>query len=153
MVRIEPWGGLVRTSTSVGHRQRTKRAPARSAICSNGRSVSISVAPGVKVPPEVYKELKKGVVELGNDIAKLRKDLANKPALLELGFEQLIWGVSLKPGKPFCEVGDPHKLEAHLILDQGLRRVMGFPHVAPAEEDMLPEVDPNPLNAGEPIQE
>jgi molybdopterin molybdotransferase len=24
-----------------------------------------------------------------------------KPALLELGFEQLIWGVSLKPGKPF----------------------------------------------------
>jgi molybdopterin molybdotransferase len=24
-----------------------------------------------------------------------------KPALLELGFEQLVWGVSLKPGKPF----------------------------------------------------
>ena len=24
----------------------------------------------------------------------------------------------LKPGKPFCEVGDPHHLEAHLILDQ-----------------------------------
>lgn len=44
-------------------------------------------------------------------------------------------------------------LALHLILDQGLRRVIGFPHVAPAEEDMLPEVDPNPLNAGEPIQE
>ena len=27
-------------------------------------------------------------------------------------------GQWLKPGKPFCEVGDPHKLEAHLILDQ-----------------------------------
>lgn len=28
-------------------------------------------------------------------------------------------GQHLKPGKPFCEVGDPRKLEAHLILDQG----------------------------------
>ena len=27
-------------------------------------------------------------------------------------------GSYLKPGKPFCEMGDPHKLEAHLILDQ-----------------------------------
>ncbi len=28
-------------------------------------------------------------------------------------------GQWLKTGKPFCEIGDPHKLEAHLILDQG----------------------------------
>jgi putative peptide zinc metalloprotease protein len=28
-------------------------------------------------------------------------------------------GQWVKPGKPFCEVGDPHKLEAHLIVDQG----------------------------------
>ncbi len=28
-------------------------------------------------------------------------------------------GQWVKPGKPFCEVGDPKKLEAHLILDQG----------------------------------
>jgi putative peptide zinc metalloprotease protein len=27
-------------------------------------------------------------------------------------------GQWLKPGKPFCEVGDPHHLEAHMILDQ-----------------------------------
>jgi putative peptide zinc metalloprotease protein len=27
-------------------------------------------------------------------------------------------GQWVKPGKPFCEVGDPHKLEAHMILDQ-----------------------------------
>ena len=27
-------------------------------------------------------------------------------------------GQWLKPGKPFCEIGDPHKLEAHMILDQ-----------------------------------
>ncbi len=27
-------------------------------------------------------------------------------------------GQVLKPGKPFCEVGDPHHLEAHLIVDQ-----------------------------------
>jgi putative peptide zinc metalloprotease protein len=28
-------------------------------------------------------------------------------------------GQWLKPGKPFCEIGDPHHLEAHMILDQG----------------------------------
>ena len=28
-------------------------------------------------------------------------------------------GQWVKPGKPFCEVGDPKKLEAHLILEQG----------------------------------
>ncbi|MHC5539407.1 HlyD family efflux transporter periplasmic adaptor subunit, partial [Singulisphaera rosea] len=27
-------------------------------------------------------------------------------------------GQWIKPGKPFCEVGDPHHLEAHMILDQ-----------------------------------
>jgi putative peptide zinc metalloprotease protein len=27
-------------------------------------------------------------------------------------------GQWIKPGKPFCEIGDPHKLEAHLIVDQ-----------------------------------
>ena len=27
-------------------------------------------------------------------------------------------GQWIKPGKPFCEVGDPHRLEAHLIVDQ-----------------------------------
>jgi len=27
-------------------------------------------------------------------------------------------GQVLKPGKPFCEVGDPHHIEAHLIVDQ-----------------------------------
>ena len=31
-------------------------------------------------------------------------------------------GQWLKPGKPFCEVGDPHQLEAHLILDQSRHR-------------------------------
>ena len=25
---------------------------------------------------------------------------------------------NLKPGKPFCEVADPHQVEAHMILDQ-----------------------------------
>jgi putative peptide zinc metalloprotease protein len=27
-------------------------------------------------------------------------------------------GQWLKPGKPFCEIADPHQLEAHMILDQ-----------------------------------
>ena len=33
-------------------------------------------------------------------------------------------GMYLKPGKPFCEVGDPHDLEAHLILDQADRDIV-----------------------------
>jgi putative peptide zinc metalloprotease protein len=28
-------------------------------------------------------------------------------------------GQWVKPGKPFCEVADPHQIEAHMILDQG----------------------------------
>ena len=40
--------------------------------------------PGIKVPPEIYNNLKKDVVALGNEIAELRKSLAKKPALLEL---------------------------------------------------------------------
>ena len=39
--------------------------------------------PGIKVPAETFAELKKGVVDLGNEIAELRKSLAKKPALLE----------------------------------------------------------------------
>src|SRR5215216_4502645 len=40
--------------------------------------------PGVKIPANQHAELKKGVVELGNEIDDLRKTLAKKPALLEL---------------------------------------------------------------------
>lgn len=40
--------------------------------------------PGVKVPADVFNELKKGVVALRNEISDLRKSLAKKPALLEL---------------------------------------------------------------------
>src|ERR1041385_4168693 len=40
--------------------------------------------PGIKVSANVFAELKKGVIELGNEIGELRKTLAKKPALLEL---------------------------------------------------------------------
>lgn len=40
--------------------------------------------PGIKIPADVHAELTKGVAELGKDIEALRKDLAKKPALLEL---------------------------------------------------------------------
>jgi hypothetical protein len=40
--------------------------------------------PGIAVPRETRAELEKGVAELGKEIDSLRKDLAKKPALLEL---------------------------------------------------------------------
>ncbi len=49
-------------------------------IAVNARPVP---PPGIKVPAETFAELKKGVVELGNEIEDLRKSLAKKPALLE----------------------------------------------------------------------
>jgi hypothetical protein len=39
--------------------------------------------PGVPVPKDTFAELKKGVVELRNEVEDLRKQLAKKPALLE----------------------------------------------------------------------
>jgi putative peptide zinc metalloprotease protein len=39
-------------------------------------------------------------------------------------------GQWLKPGKPFCEIGDPRHLEAHLIVDQGDIHLIGPDHVA-----------------------
>jgi putative peptide zinc metalloprotease protein len=34
-------------------------------------------------------------------------------------------GTWIKPGKPFCEIGDPHRLEAHLIVDQADINLIG----------------------------
>jgi putative peptide zinc metalloprotease protein len=39
-------------------------------------------------------------------------------------------GQWLKPGKPFCEVGDPHRLEAHLLMDQGDIDLVRLDHTA-----------------------
>jgi hypothetical protein len=40
--------------------------------------------PGIKIPEEIFKELKKGTVELGKEIDDLRKSLAKKQDLLDL---------------------------------------------------------------------
>ncbi len=40
--------------------------------------------PGIKIAEADYAELKKGVIALGKEIDELRKELAKKPALLEL---------------------------------------------------------------------
>jgi putative peptide zinc metalloprotease protein len=39
-------------------------------------------------------------------------------------------GEWVKPGKPFCEVGDPYHLEAHMILDQADIHLIGVDHLA-----------------------
>jgi putative peptide zinc metalloprotease protein len=62
--------------------------------------------------------------ELEPMIAKINEQLGK--LTLEAGRDGQVMGVPhpetvgqwLKPGKPFCEVGDPHHLAAHLIVDQ-----------------------------------
>jgi putative peptide zinc metalloprotease protein len=62
--------------------------------------------------------------ELEPMIAKINEQLGR--LTLEAGRDGQVMGVPhpetvgqwLKPGKPFCEVGDPHHLAAHLIVDQ-----------------------------------
>jgi putative peptide zinc metalloprotease protein len=62
--------------------------------------------------------------ELEPMLAKINEQLGK--LTLEAGRDGQVMGVPhpetvgqwLKPGKPFCEVGDPHHLAAHLIVDQ-----------------------------------
>ena len=64
------------------------------------------------------RDLDPAINKLGEQIGKLN---------LEAGRDGVVMGIPhretrgqwLKPGKPFCEIGDPKKLEAHLIVDQG----------------------------------
>jgi putative peptide zinc metalloprotease protein len=59
-----------------------------------------------------------GVIEkVSQQLGKLTL-IANRDGRIVGAPHKSTVGQWVKPGKPFCEVGDPHRLEAHLIIDQ-----------------------------------
>jgi putative peptide zinc metalloprotease protein len=61
--------------------------------------------------------LEPAISKLGEQIGKLTLTAPRDGQALGVPHHETI-GQWLKPGKPFCEVADPRKLEAHIILDQ-----------------------------------
>jgi putative peptide zinc metalloprotease protein len=66
---------------------------------------------------QMERDLEPAITKISEQIAKLNLTAPRDGQVMGLPNKQTI-GQYLKPGKPFAEVGDPHKLEAHLILDQ-----------------------------------
>jgi putative peptide zinc metalloprotease protein len=67
-------------------------------------------------------DLEPAIEKVNDQIAKLNLYAPRDGEVIGLPHPETSGPVSgqwLKPGKPFCEVGDPQKLEAHLIIDQG----------------------------------
>jgi putative peptide zinc metalloprotease protein len=67
---------------------------------------------------QMAMDLEPGIDKVAHQISKLDLYADRDGQVMGVPHPETI-GQWLKPGKPFCEVGDPHKLEAHLILDQG----------------------------------
>lgn len=67
---------------------------------------------------QMAMDLEPGIDKVANQISKLDLYADRDGQAMGVPEHETI-GQWVKPGKPFCEVGDPHKLEAHLILDQG----------------------------------
>jgi putative peptide zinc metalloprotease protein len=66
-------------------------------------------------------DLEPAIEKVSDQIAKLNLYAPRDGQLIGLPHPETSGehtGQWLKPGKPFCEVGDPRKLEAHIILDQ-----------------------------------
>jgi putative peptide zinc metalloprotease protein len=66
---------------------------------------------------QMERELEPAITKISEQLAKLNLTAPRDGQVMGLPGKSTI-GQYLKPGKPFAEVGDPRKLEAHLILDQ-----------------------------------
>ncbi|WP_165232744.1 site-2 protease family protein [Aquisphaera insulae] len=64
------------------------------------------------------EELEPVIAKISEQLGKLTLIAGRDGQVMGLPHPETV-GQWLKPGKPFCEIGDPHKLEAHLIIDQG----------------------------------
>src|SRR3954452_2266647 len=62
-------------------------------------------------------DLEPAIDKLALDVSKLILVPPRAGTALGAPHKETI-GQYLKPGKPFCEVADPHQVEAHMILDQ-----------------------------------
>ena len=66
---------------------------------------------------QTAEELEPMIQKINEQIGKLTLVAARDGQVMGVPHHETI-GQWLKPGKPFCEVGDPHHLAAHLIIDQ-----------------------------------
>ena len=66
---------------------------------------------------QAAEELEPILQKINEQIGKLTLVAARDGQVMGVPHPETV-GQVLKPGKPFCEVGDPHHLEAHLIVDQ-----------------------------------
>ena len=67
---------------------------------------------------QMARDLQPAIEKVNEQIAKLTLYAERDGEVMGVPHPETI-GQWVKPGKPFCEVGDPTKLEAHMILDQG----------------------------------
>ena len=63
------------------------------------------------------EELEPMLEKINEQLGKLTLVAARDGQVMGVPHPETV-GQWLKPGKPFCEVGDPHHLAAHLIIDQ-----------------------------------
>jgi putative peptide zinc metalloprotease protein len=75
------------------------------------------------------RDLEKAIDDVNDQIGKLTIHAERDGQVIGLPHHETI-GQYLKPGKPFCQIGDPHKLEAHMLLDQADRDLIKSGRVA-----------------------
>ena len=83
-----------------------------------GRSDSIESRAQARQHEQMAIDLEPAIKKVSEQIARLTLYAERDGVVMGVPHSETL-GQWVKPGKPFCEVGDPHLLEAHLILDQG----------------------------------
>jgi putative peptide zinc metalloprotease protein len=78
---------------------------------------------------EFAEKLEKVVAEIQANLGKLTLISARDGQVVGAPHHEHI-GEWLKPGKAFCEVGDPHHLEAHILVDQSDIDLIGLDNTA-----------------------
>ncbi|WP_435006247.1 HlyD family efflux transporter periplasmic adaptor subunit [Tundrisphaera lichenicola] len=66
---------------------------------------------------QMAQELEPAITKISEQIGKLTLVAPRDGQVMGVPKQETV-GQYVKPGKPFVEIGDPHKLEAHLLLDQ-----------------------------------
>jgi putative peptide zinc metalloprotease protein len=70
-----------------------------------------------KTHQEFAEKLEKVIAEINLNLGKLTLISARDGQIVGAPHREHV-GEWIKPGKAFCEVGDPHHLEAHILIDQ-----------------------------------
>lgn len=83
-----------------------------------GSSPTIESRAQAKSFDQMARDLEPAIEKVSEQIARLNLVAHREGQVIGVPDPETV-GQYLKPGKPFCEIGDPHKLEAHMILDQG----------------------------------